>query len=67
MTSGPMRKLDTELREYFESMVKPIDRQERCRTLELYLTGLLLDGERKRLEPMPGRLVKDASQREAGR
>ncbi|MCP3136898.1 IS701 family transposase [Pyxidicoccus sp. QH1ED-7-1] len=62
-----MRKLDRELREYFESMVEGMGRQERRRALELYLTGLLLDGERKSVEPMAGRLVEDIRQREAVR
>ncbi|MFP2913007.1 IS701 family transposase [Pyxidicoccus sp. 3LFB2] len=62
-----MRKLDRELREYFESMVEGMGRLERRRALELYLTGLLLDGERKSVEPMAGRLVEEARQREAVR
>lgn len=62
-----MRKLDAELREYFESMVEGMGRLERRRALELYLTGLLLDGERKSVEPMAGRLVEDVRQREAVR
>jgi SRSO17 transposase len=67
MTPAQMRKLDAELREYFESMVEGMGRTERRRALELYLTGLLLDGERKSVEPMAGRLVEEAGQREAMR
>ena len=67
MTPAQMRKLDAELREYFESMVEGMGRTERRRALELYLTGLLLDGERKSVEPMAGRLVEEPGQREAMR
>ncbi len=40
-----MRQLDRELSEYMESMVEGMGRSERRRALELYLTGLLLEGE----------------------
>jgi SRSO17 transposase len=62
-----MRKLDSELREYIDTMVADMGRQERRRAMELYLTGLLLDGERKSVEPMAGRLVDKESEREAMR
>jgi len=42
-------------------------RTERRRAMELYFTGLLLDGERKSVEPMAARLVEDRSEREAMR
>jgi len=67
MTPAQMRKLDAELREYFDSMVEGMGRLERRRALVLYLTGLLLDGERKSIEPMAGRLVDQPRQREAVR
>ncbi len=67
MTPTQMRKLDGELREYFETMVEGMGRLERRRAMEQYLTGLLLDGERKSVEPMAGRLVEKASEREAMR
>ncbi|HZH76637.1 MAG TPA: transposase [Archangium sp.] len=62
-----MRKLDQELRAYFDSMVDGMGRTERRRAMELYFTGLLLDGERKSVEPMAARLVEDRSEREAMR
>jgi SRSO17 transposase len=62
-----MRKLDRELSEYMESMVEDMGRSERRRALEWYLTGLLLDGERKSIEPMAARLVEDEEQAEAMR
>lgn len=67
MTPSQMRKLDAELREYIDSMVVGMGRQERRRAMELYLTGLLLDGERKSVEPMAGRLVDKEHEREAMR
>ncbi|RYZ14095.1 MAG: transposase, partial [Myxococcaceae bacterium] len=67
MTPAQMRKLDGELREYLESMVEGMGRSERRRAMEWYLTGLLLEGERKSTEPMAARLVKDAAQVEAMR
>jgi SRSO17 transposase len=42
-----MNQLDRELSEYMASMVEGLGRSERRRALELYLTGLLLEGERK--------------------
>jgi SRSO17 transposase len=62
-----MRRLDSELGEYMESMVESLGRSERCRALEWYLTGLLLDGERKSIEPMAARLVEDEAQVDAMR
>jgi SRSO17 transposase len=67
MTPAQMRALDRELSSYFESMVTGMGRAERRRAMELYLTGLLLDGERKSIEPMAGRLVDDARHTEAMR
>lgn len=67
MTPAQMRALDRELSSYFESMVTGMGRSERRRAMELYLTGLLLDGERKSIEPMAARLVDDARHTESMR
>lgn len=67
MTPAQMRALDRELSSYFETMVTGMGRSERRRAMELYLTGLLLDGERKSIEPMAARLVDDARHTEAMR
>jgi SRSO17 transposase len=67
MTPAQVRALDRELSSYFESMVTGMGRAERRRAMELYLTGLLLDGERKSIEPVAGRLVDDARHTEAMR
>ena len=60
-----MSRLDRQLSEYMESMVEGLGRSERRRALELYLTGLLLDGERKSVEPMAARLVEEEQERSA--
>jgi SRSO17 transposase len=65
MTPTQMRKLDAELSEYFESMVEGMGRLERRRAMKQYLTGLLLEGERKSIEPIAGRLVEKSREREA--
>src|SRR5258706_8001156 len=57
-----MAKLDRELREYLESMTQEMGRPERRQAMSLYMTGLLLDGERKSIEPIAARLVEDARQ-----
>ncbi len=62
-----MRQLDRELSEYMESMVEGLGRSERRRALEWYLTGLLLEGERKSIEPMAARLVEEEAQVDAMR
>jgi SRSO17 transposase len=57
-----MAKLDRELREYLESMTQEMGRPERRQAMSLYVTGLLLDGERKSIEPIAARLVDDVRQ-----
>jgi SRSO17 transposase len=59
MTPKQMAKLDRELREYIESMTQEMGRPERRQAMSLYMTALLLDGERKSIEPMAARLVED--------
>jgi SRSO17 transposase len=62
MNRREIAKLDRELREYIDSMVADLGRPERRRSMGWYVTGLLLDGERKSIEPMAARLVDDASE-----
>nr|WP_223643725.1 transposase [Corallococcus sp. EGB] len=52
---------------YLEEMVAGMGRLERRRAMEVYVTGLLLDGERKSIEPMAARLMEDAGEIEAMR
>ena len=54
-----MRRLDRELTAYLESMVAGMGRPERRQAMTDYLTALLLDGDRKSIEPMAARLVDD--------
>ena len=67
MNRRDLRKLDRELSEFIGSMVEGMGRTERRQALASYVTGLLLDGDRKSIEPMAARLVDDASEIEAMR
>jgi SRSO17 transposase len=67
MNRRALKQLDSELREYLESMVEDMGRPERRAAMAAYVTGLLLDGERKSIQPMAARLVDDASETEAMR
>jgi SRSO17 transposase len=60
-------KLERELRQYLEGFVEGLGRPERREALRLYMTGLLLDGERKSIAPIAGRLVDQESEIEAMR
>jgi SRSO17 transposase len=62
MRAAELRKLDRELRVYIESFVEGMGRPERRRAMSWYITGLLLDGERKSIEPMAARLVDDETE-----
>jgi SRSO17 transposase len=57
-----LKKLEVELGQYIETMVAGLGRSERRAALGSYITGLLLDGDRKSVEPMAGRLVDGAEQ-----
>jgi SRSO17 transposase len=67
MRSAELRTLDRELREYIESFTDGMGRPERRRAMSWYITGLLLDGERKSTQPMAARLVDKQSEVEAMR
>ncbi|NNC03212.1 IS701 family transposase [Corallococcus exiguus] len=67
MTPAQLRKLDRNLTEFLDSMTVGMGRAERRRALGGYVTGLLLEGERKSIEPMAARLVEEPSQTEAMR
>lgn len=62
-----MKKLDHELEKFLNYMIDGMGRPERRRALAWYLTGLLLDGGRKTVVSMAGRLVDDESEIEAMR
>ena len=65
MKPHQLRALDRELSVYLESMVAGMGRSERRVAMGLYLTGLLLDGERKSTQPMAIRLATDPRDAEA--
>lgn len=67
MTPQALKKLDRELAEYLESLTDGMGRPERRAAMGLYVTGLLLDGERKSIEPIAARLVDRAEQVQAMR
>src|SRR5262249_33649249 len=67
MNRRELARLDRELEEYLDSMFDGMGRPERRRALNGYVYGLLLDGERKSIEPIAARLVEHASQIEAMR
>jgi len=67
MTPAQLRALDRELSAYLKTMVDGMGRPERRRAMELYLTGLLLDGARKSTQPMAMRLTEKPEDAEAVR
>ncbi len=67
MNQREMRRLTVELHEYVDGMLDGMGRVERRAALCSYVTGLLLDGERKSIEPIAARLVGDRSEIEAMR
>jgi len=62
MKKREIERLDGELRDYVGSMVGDLGRSERRAALGWYITGLLLDGERKSIGAMAGRLAPEAQQ-----
>lgn len=67
MTPRQLEKLDSELSMFLAEMTEGQGRPERRAALGHYLTGLMLDGERKSIQPMAMRLVKEPSQADAMR
>src|SRR5437763_5076265 len=67
MNRREIERLDRELGGFIDSMVDGMGRPERRRSMGSYITGLLLDGERKSVQPMAARLVDDSSEIEAMR
>lgn len=62
-----MKRVDRALNEYLEYLTEGMGRPERRRALAWYLTGLLLEGERRTIVSMAGRLVDDEREIEAMR
>lgn len=67
MKRRELERLERELRDYVESFVTGMGRRERKEAMRNYVTGLLLDGDRKSVEPMASRLVDSADEIEAMR
>lgn len=67
MNQTAIKKLSRELDAFIEQLTAGMGRPERRAAMGLYLTGLLLDGERKSIEPMAARLVDSAGEVQAMR
>lgn len=67
MNRREIDRLDRELTKYVDELTSGMGRKERVRAMGWYITGLLLDGERKSIEPMAARLVDDSSEVQAMR
>ena len=60
MTPHALKRLDRELTTYLDTLTAGLGRPERRRAMRQYVTGLLLGGERKSIEPIAARLVDEA-------
>ena len=67
MKRRDMERLGRELGEFLDNITADMGRPERRAAMRAYVTGLLLDGERKSVEPMAARLVDSAADIEAMR
>jgi SRSO17 transposase len=67
MNRRELARLDRDLSEFLDTMMEGMGRVERVAAMRSYVTGLLLDGERKSIEPMAARLVESQSEVEAMR
>jgi SRSO17 transposase len=67
MTPHRLQKLRKELSAYLDEMLEDQGRPERRSALGHYITGLLLDGERKSIQPMAARLTEDPASADAMR
>jgi SRSO17 transposase len=67
MNQRELRRLERDLTEFLDEMLDGLGRVERVAALRSYATGLLLDGERKSIEPIAGRLVDSPDEIQAMR
>jgi SRSO17 transposase len=56
MTASQIRKCRERLEQFLADLLEPVGRSERRHWGSVYVRGLLLNGERKSIEPMAGRL-----------
>lgn len=58
MKPRTLKSLETRLTRFLDEIIEPMGRSERRRWAQVYVQGLLLDGERKSIEPMAGRIAE---------
>jgi len=58
MKPRTLKSLDTRLTRFLEEIIEPMGRSERRHWAHVYVQGLLLDGDRKSIEPMANRMVE---------
>jgi SRSO17 transposase len=56
MTPQSLKGLESRLMHFLEDLLEPMGRSERRHWAQVYVEGLLLDGERKSIEPMAARI-----------
>ena len=56
MTPRELKAFDQRLTAFLENLLAPLGRKERRHWARVYVQGLLLDGERKSIEPIAGRI-----------
>ena len=56
MTTSEIEKCRNRLEQFLADLLEPLGRHERRHWSSVYVRGLLMDGERKSIEPMAGRL-----------
>jgi SRSO17 transposase len=57
MTEKQLSGVRTRLNRFLRDLTEPMGRSERRHWAQLYIQGLLLDGERKSVQPMAGRIA----------
>jgi len=57
MTPQTLKALDHRLRQFLEDLLEPMGRSERRHWARVYVHGLLLDGDRKSIEPLAARVA----------
>lgn len=67
MTRRQLKRLESELEGFLGSMLADMGRRERREAMRWYVKGLLLEGERKSIEPIAARLVERREETEAMR
>jgi len=56
MTPRSLKGLESRLMHFLEDLLEPMGRSERRHWAQVYIQGLLLDGERKSIEPLAARI-----------